>query len=257
MSANASLVPFSWAEGPVKELGIALVTSGVLGLTVDTFLKREFARDVFVAAFRYVLPDPLKEEVRRIMNYKILCEEALIVVKISIVDGADDLVKVDMNFERVFRNITQHSERMHGHFAVDEWGFPGHKSQITTCRLEANGKVLDPTDDPAYANRKDAVGKTTPEIPISPGKTSKSVAGGYEFHRQNGDLQIGFSNPTVNPLVRVEVPEGFGHFCTFGVPEERVRRSEITPEYHLEGTQFPGQHVRIRWWPAETEKTRE
>lgn len=66
-------IPWPLGAHLARDLGPALFTAGVLGLTVDTFLKREFARDVFVAAFRYVLPDELKEEVRRIISYKFLC----------------------------------------------------------------------------------------------------------------------------------------------------------------------------------------
>src|SRR5262249_54505662 len=65
-------LPWPWASHAAEALCPPLFTAGVLGLTVDIFLKREIARDVFVAAFRYVLPDELKEEVRRIINYKFL-----------------------------------------------------------------------------------------------------------------------------------------------------------------------------------------
>ena len=56
-------------------MGVAFVIAAVLGLTVDWALKAELARDVFQAAFNYVLPDELKEEVQRVINYKFLCRK--------------------------------------------------------------------------------------------------------------------------------------------------------------------------------------
>ena len=85
---------------------------------MDTFLKRELARDVFAAAFRYVLPDELKEEVHRIINYKFLCIDSLSVITITALPN--DLVRVGIRHERTFRNITDHTEPFFAGFAVDE-----------------------------------------------------------------------------------------------------------------------------------------
>src|SRR5712691_1880757 len=43
---------YPWLDHLVKEISPGLFTAGILAFTVDMFLKRELARDVFVAAFR-------------------------------------------------------------------------------------------------------------------------------------------------------------------------------------------------------------
>ena len=236
-------VPWPWLSHAVKELSSALLIASLLGLTVDIFLKREFARDVFVAAFRYVLPDVLKEEVRRIINYKFLCIESTSIVAIA--KMPNNLVRVSISHERVFKNITGHSESFVGSFAVDEWGFP-ERSAIDQCLVEGATTV----DNPDYAGKTDAIGKRTESVEVKSGATIKSITRGSEVHRDNGELHMSFAHPSINPVVRVETYDGLSHSCTFGIPDERVIRSAISKQYKLDGSQFPGQHTRIRWWPA-------
>jgi hypothetical protein len=56
----------------LRELGLASIVAGILGLFVEPFFKNEFARDAFLAAFRYVLPDEFKEEIERILRYEFI-----------------------------------------------------------------------------------------------------------------------------------------------------------------------------------------
>ena len=239
-------IPWSWLAHLAEALCPPLFIAGVLGLTVDTFLKRELARDVFVAAFRYVLPDELKEEVHRIISYKFLCIESTTIVSISSL--SNDLVRVEIRHERTFTNITGHTEPFSGTFALDEWGF-SQKSEILECGLEIEETKIDADDNPDYAQKKDAIGKKTKSVNVKSGNMIKSISKGFEVHRPNGELHMQFSYPSVRPKVRVETPPGFSHSCTFGIPDEKVIRSSISQEYTLDGTHFPGQHTRIRWWP--------
>jgi hypothetical protein len=239
-------IPWSWAAHLARELCPPLFIAGILGLTVDTFLKREFARDVFVAAFRYILPDELKEEVHRIISYKFLCIDSTTIVSISPLPH--ELVRVEIRHERTFKNITGHTEPFAGTFAIDEWGFP-QNSEILECRVESEDTNTDAGENPDYAGKKDAIGKKTKSVNVKSGNIIKSISKGFEIHRNNGELHMQFSYPTVRPKVRVETPPGLIHSCTFGIPNEKVIRSSISQEYTLDGTHFPGQHTRVRWWP--------
>lgn len=78
----ALLTSEAWPWKPVEKtsegLGIALLTAAFLGISVDRILKIELARDVFQAAFRYVLPPELKDEVARIINYKFVASSRVV-----------------------------------------------------------------------------------------------------------------------------------------------------------------------------------
>src|SRR5262245_44463209 len=63
-------LPWPWAQHLARDLAVALFVAGLLAASVDTFFKTEFARDVFNAAFAYFLPNELKQEIKRIIEYK-------------------------------------------------------------------------------------------------------------------------------------------------------------------------------------------
>ena len=241
----AHYVPWEIPREVIKELGVAALIASILAATVDQALKTDLAKDAFYAAFSYVLPEELKDEVTRIINYKFLCIEHYMLVEITEIN--DELVRVHMSTERTIRNVSRYAEPMQGRYAIDEWGFPGHPSRIDRCTLELGGETLSGDDNPEY-NKGDALGKITAERKIKPEETAKLVSVGSEVHRNNGELLMGFRAPTIQPIVDIRVPPGFKHSCSFGVPDEKVASSDIVQRYRLNGTQFPGQNTRVRWW---------
>jgi hypothetical protein len=114
-----------WLGAVTREVGAGSITASILGLTVDTFLKGELLRDVFQAAFSYVLPEELRAEVHRVINYKFICKRSYTIVKITRL--CDDLVKVEIMHERLIENITKYAESFLVEFQVDEWGFRDHR----------------------------------------------------------------------------------------------------------------------------------
>lgn len=67
---------FPWGKmmPAIKELGPGIFTAGILALLIEPFFRREFARDAFLAAFRYILPAELKDEVEKILAYNFICD---------------------------------------------------------------------------------------------------------------------------------------------------------------------------------------
>lgn len=156
---------------------------------------------------------------------------------------------MEISHERTFKNITGHTEPFVATFALDEWDFP-QRSEIWECTLATDDKSKLPMENSKeYANRKDAIGKQTKSVNVKSDATIKSITKGREIHRNNGELHMQFSYPSVKPKVRVVLPPGYNHSCSFGIPEEKVLRSRISEEHTLDGTLFPGQHIRVRWWP--------
>ena len=241
-------VPWEWLRPFLTDLGPAFFTVGLLGLTVDIFLKRQIARDVFNAAFRYVLPDELKDEVLRIISYKFICTDSLLIVSIDPIGNG--LVRVNIKIERTAKNITRHTESMPIGFAVDEWGFHNHTSGISKCAYEmGDGIWRDCGDDPSYSATKYALGKISKEpLRVKSGQIIRFVAEGWEIQRENGNFWMFNSAPAINPVIEVNIPAPFLHGCSFGVPGEKVLTSSIAAHYRLDGAQFPGQNVQIRWW---------
>ena len=239
-------IPWQWLAEITKQFGSALLVAGLLGLTVDRALKIELIRNVFYAAFRYLLPTEIKDEVARVIGYKFLCTDHHTVIEIEPID--DELVRVHIRIQRTLKNVSYQSEEVRNQFAVDEWGFTGHASQIQRCSMEFAGETLEGEDNDDYAEKPDAIGKITAKRTVKRGETVKLITIGSEVCRNNVQLFMSFRAPTVRPVIDVVIPKGFDHVCNFGVPEGKTRVSSITKKYELDGTQFPGQHMRIRWW---------
>jgi hypothetical protein len=85
-------VPFvGWI---IKELGPGFFTAGILAALVEPHFRREFARDAFLAAFRYVLPREFKEEVEKIIRFEFIAERQVWTVRVDRIEGDDETVLV-------------------------------------------------------------------------------------------------------------------------------------------------------------------
>jgi hypothetical protein len=234
----------TWLEPIVREFGSALIVASVIGATVDLFFKEEFARDVFMAAFRYVLPEELKEEVLRVIGGKFMCTDSRMIVRVEQIPNTD-LVKVHIGTDRTIKNISGDRQAISVAFALDDWGFVGQQPNIEECSFDLGDG---PQECPTEGHDDPAIGKRKNDIWIKPGNTIKVVMKGYEIHRENDALRGFHTNPANNPTVQVQIPEGFKHTCSFGIPNEKIIPSKIDHNYQLDGTQFPGQCTYIRWW---------
>ncbi|MFZ0424633.1 MAG: hypothetical protein WAL80_17295 [Xanthobacteraceae bacterium] len=236
----------------VKELGPGIFTAGILAALVEPFFRHEFARDAFLAAFRYVMPDELKEEVQRIIGYKFLSTDSRMIVKIEPIPTTD-LVRVHLSLERTVKNVSRHTEITSVMFALDEWGFDGQQSKIDECSFDiGNGPEHcgdERHDDPVVGKRRD-------NISIQSGQTYKVVMKGSEIHRDNDALRMFHNHAAINPVVELHAPADFKYGCSFGVPGEKISPSRIDAHYRLDGTQFPGQCTYIRWWREKSEASK-
>jgi hypothetical protein len=55
--------PWDLIRPTVKEIGSGILTAGILASFVETYFRREFARDAFLAAFRHMLPPEFRDEI--------------------------------------------------------------------------------------------------------------------------------------------------------------------------------------------------
>jgi hypothetical protein len=231
----------------VAELGITFVIAALLGLTVDSALKTELVRDVFEAAFNYVLPGELKEEVARVINYRFLCKIHSVVVEVTEID--DDLVNVTMSFERHIYNITSDPQVFNPFVDIDEWGIQGHPSDLDYYKVEIGQTIFNAKREQDGPGGK-LVFRVQDHITVPRNEVVKITGKYHETRHRNDQISLGLGNPTINPTINVKLPKGFAHTCSFGIPGEIIVASGIEARYQLKGTQFPGQDTKIRWWPT-------
>jgi hypothetical protein len=240
-SIGQEMAPWEWVQHLVRDLAIALFVAALLAATVDQFFKTEFARDVFYAAFSYVLPDELKQEINRIINYRFLCKKHDMIIKLHPLD--DQFVRLEFRLERTLYNISKNPEQISNSIATDEWGY-SERSEIKECTMQFNGKKYESTT-PRTDLGPEAIGIKTETISIKQDEKVTLISVACETKPKNSEFLISFVFPTVNPAVDVHLPTGFNHTFGFGVPNVDVIKSGIFERYELNGTQFPGQFYEV------------
>jgi hypothetical protein len=127
-------IPWEWTRPIAKELGPGVFTAGILAWLVDPYFRKEFARDAFLAAFRYVLPEEFKEEVAKILTFNFIAEQHTWTVMIEKVD--DETVLVTTSFERNLRNRTSSEHGRRGYYTIIEYNHRNGPAQILECTVE-------------------------------------------------------------------------------------------------------------------------
>jgi hypothetical protein len=241
-----AVLGWQWDRGIIRDFGTAVSITALLGLTIDRWLKTQIARDVFQAALGYILPQEFREEVARIASFKFLCERHVAKFQIDDIGGGE--VRLTYTIERTSRNISNGMEKTSAYLTMDEWGFR-EPSQIDECRLEFHGRSYAssvPTKTAATITAESEY------VEVPPRHTVLTVAKSSEIRRNNDDWTCAYLSPTRNPEIEVNIPDHLDYTVEFGRAEYPVQRERYGHRHIMQGTYFPTQHMRLRWWPKPT-----
>jgi hypothetical protein len=128
----ASIYDIHWQRELFTEFSNASIIFGALGLTLEPWMRKAIARDVFRAAFGYHMPDDFRTEIGRIASHTIICTKHLMEVTIKNVDT--DYVKITLTVERHLQNIGIVPRLQRGMITVTDWGFQ-KSANITRCEI--------------------------------------------------------------------------------------------------------------------------
>jgi hypothetical protein len=239
--------PQSLVADIILEVGTALMIASVLAFTIELWMTKRIARDVFRAAFGYSMPEHFKEEIQRIADHRLICTTHRMYVNIELVCG-EDAVRVTTNTYREIRNIGPGRETYAGSISVDEWGFL-EKSQIIRCTISCDGQELSISPD-GIERGQEFVKAETSRIRIKRKSLATIVSESVEIRRKNDDIMYGFGTPTENPLVHLTLPDNLTGRAEAGIPGAEDGVSPVIPhQYEFKGVYFPPSHMRVRWWP--------
>lgn len=241
------LVSDTWYFEFGHEIGTAVFIAAFLGLTVDSALKTALARDVARAALGVVFPEEFRTEIRRITSYTFLIENQHMHIKLELLDNGRAL-RMTMETEKTVRNITQSAQPLEATLALDEWDIEGQSSEITECRLLQDGHP--PLNATIKTANEHSITVKTERVIVPAGGSAQITSRGSETRYLNDDLTIWTLWPAKNPTLEVSVPDSLECIFGFGVPDEQVRASRFAKRATLQGMSFPGQVMRVRWWPA-------
>jgi hypothetical protein len=233
-------------EGPrlvIGEIGAAVLTAGILAALVEPFFRREFAKDAFLAAFRYVLPPEFREEVQKILRNIFICERQIWTVEVKRIN--EDVVFVTTSFDRNLINKTSTTQKKSGLYTIPEFHFPNGESIILECGIENENERI---NDFQTERKEQVVRATTKEISVPPGKTVRVWGKATQYRRSRDIIYETFGTPAINPEIEVVVPDDMMHTTEFGTIGD-VKEARYTKRYQLHGVYFPGQYMFVQWWP--------
>lgn len=248
LTAGAALEFGEVGNELVISLGGALVIAGVLGATVDAWLKHQLLRDAFQATFGYVLPDELRGELSWIYAQELVCVEHRQEVELEPTADPDVLMARNRILRRV-RNVSTRALEWNQSYSVEDWQHPGHAPAIHSMSVQHADRGAR-EDDFELDEPDPLVLRATPsaKIELRPGEEVIATADAREPKRVSDDLAFVLSQPTRNPRVSVSAPADFGYRVYFG-NRETDRLLEVEPSsFELPGTLLPGQLITVRWW---------
>ncbi len=130
---------------------------------------------------------------------------------------------------------------------LDEWGFSQETSKIVECKIQLpDGKFV---DGALVSSKYSKLQFQSGEVSVNPDQLVRFFAKSSEIKRDNDNVFFHFTTPTTNPEIEVIVPEGFGYQIGFGPYDASVQSDRYSKRHTLDGTYFPGQGMRVRWYP--------
>jgi hypothetical protein len=247
---GALFIPLEELRFVTTEIGVASLIAGILAGVVEPFFREEFARDAFVAAFRYVLPSEFKDEVEKILRFELIAEKQLWSVKIDKV--SDQEVRVTTWFERTVRNKSKSDTPVNVWYEAEDYNFSEGSTEILECGIQS-------ADDPSQVHKSTDLKRyerhvevKTPELMLKPGKTARLWGKAIQYRRMHDCMWETFRFPIVNPEIEVTIEENeFSHDVQFGTPGD-YKKSEYSNHYTLSAVYFPGQYMCVRWRPKKS-----
>jgi hypothetical protein len=248
---------------PLKELipafGASLLIGGVLGATVDRWLKARLLRDAFKSLFGYVLPEQLRAELDWVYTRDMLCDRSDLTLTVTPIADSE-LLNIRIEWHRDLRNITSGSVKWRPRLSLDEWFHAGRQSRITALLATQDGVTHESTEaelpkhgppDPTIVTAQ-----LDKELSLKPGERITVIAEGEETRYVSDAWFLHVRSATANPRVTVHVPPSLCWHVRFENRAESV--NELGPlTRELPGTLLPGQGIQVRWWPCDAPGTTE
>jgi hypothetical protein len=237
-------LPWQWLRLIAKELGPGIFTAGIIASLVEPFFRREFARDAFLAAFRYVLPPAFKEEVEKILRFESIADKQVWTVRVE--KASDETVLVTTTFERIIKNKTKSNKSANAWYEAEDYKFPEGSTKIIECAIQEGSQVHRSS---TQTDREHDVEAKSAELTIRPDGSAKVWGKATQYRRTNDAIYETFRVPIVNPEIKVVIDDNeFSHTAEFGTYGNRTK-SKYENHYTLSGVYFPGQFMVVRWWP--------
>jgi hypothetical protein len=227
----------------LRHLAAAGIVAGLLGITVEIWLRRELRDDALKAALGYGLPREIKNEFLRIFDCR-FC--GTVDVWIEIKSQGDDFVRCDVTIDREIENITSGTQSLQLELGIDDWG-RGEPSKIYELAYDVDSTGEKKVDVGLIKKRPFGLHLTGPELKIRPEGKVRIRSRYSETRHRSDEISLQFSSGIINPKIRmVSPPEGVSWTVHF--PHSNPAQSDGLYGKYLVGALLPHQPMKVIWW---------
>jgi hypothetical protein len=243
----ANAWPWGLAQRFTEAFSTALLVAAFLALSVDISLKTQLLRDAFSAAYQYILPRELKNEIPKLMKFDFVAERHNWTVAIEKHD--EETVRVTTSIERRLKNVTSGTRNAVGLYQTFDFGFKQGKSEILEYRAKTeDGRTIDAENAKLVAPHS-IEARIKGDLSVPPGKQITLHGKAVQYRRYIDIMFETFLYPAVNPEINVIIPDEFEFEVQFGTEGEGKEKDQYMNRFRLTGAYIPGQFMLVRWWP--------
>jgi hypothetical protein len=251
-------LPWVSVRSTGRTLADALIVAGILGMTVDYFLKRALIKDVGSIFIGWALPQEIRTRIREVSETSIVRKNYDVRYKLTPTDDPD-WVRVEINTKAEIYNFSTGIRRFEPTLSLDLQDNPDESA--TTFQLERNGKTE--CWDAAQLN---ASGRKTrdshvvtwrarpillpPQDATSPDlKPACVVRWTWESRMRVAYTDfLACTIPTIDVDISVDCPAGMEF-----VADSPTVKHDGSSRWLYRRLYMPGESLRVRWWPAGSE----
>lgn len=235
----------------IRDIGIAMFISGILGLSFELVFHQRLLEDTFKASIGYLLPPELRPEMEWIYTQGLMATEHFQRIELTVHEANTLIMNVKIN--RTLRNVSHQTVRFKRGGAIDKWFplSPGAKFLSMGYRIGKKEDEKMEDDIPVEKVAHALVTRDQKPIKVRPNEYLVLWMEYQEKKHMNDATFITFSYPTVNPVVELRYPEGVEAICFFSHRGQAQVQHEGSGRYRLPATLLPNQHIQVRWWNQE------
>ena len=228
---------------------------------VEVAFQSQLARDVFQAAFGYLLHPVLRDELRGIYSIDTIVTDYRHDVKVTQVPDSD-LVTVRETITRIISPLSDKPVKMTFEGSFDDYQIGGIESRVveeaffqdgvewSTSNGEIPGgykrKNKDSLPIRALGGKKDVVLER--DKPLTHRWIQETA------HWKNGEVVHFFNSPSLGARVTIEVPEGYISNAGFANWHEGKSPRIGEGDYRVDVLILPLQGISIRWYSEDAGK---
>ncbi|MBI5787701.1 MAG: hypothetical protein HZA78_02445 [Candidatus Schekmanbacteria bacterium] len=244
----SNIVTWPKLESIVAHIGTAFYVVTILGCTVEYLIKKQLMKDVFEAAFGYVLPKILQPELQWICNQTIICTDSDWVIDLKFLDDDKDTILLHAKNNQIRENFGINPIKHSPFISIDDWFSPKRESNIIQLDYTHNTKKWPPNDilPPKELKNSCTWHIQSEETTL---KKGEKIYLNYEFEeiKRSNDVFIAHvAYITKRTKITIKKPDDIGVDIGFAQRESAKR---VGPDvYIIEATQLPYQFIQVRWW---------